>query len=121
LETLRRFENPLSPELKAKIQQLRPILTNDTKKALSTLGNIAVDNSIKGIYQQVSQEISQQYQIHKKDNFLSKADEDNIEVLSELVAILIDVVDSPNVEQEIREFTPELDELSKRLFNLILV
>jgi hypothetical protein len=38
-----------------------------------------------------------------------------------LVAILIDVVNSLNIEQEAREFAPELDELSKRLFNLTLV
>jgi plasmid maintenance system antidote protein VapI len=63
LEVLRRLDNPLSPELKAKIQQLGKILICDTKKALCLLINLVVDNSIKGIYQQVRQEIIQEYQI----------------------------------------------------------
>jgi plasmid maintenance system antidote protein VapI len=121
LEALRRLNNPLSPELKAKIQQLDEILISDTKKALSLLSDLAADNSIKGFYQQVRQEIIQQYQIDDAGNFLSKANEDNIESLCELVATLMDVIDSLNLEQEVREFAPELDELSKRLFNLTLV
>ncbi len=121
LSALRRLDKPLSPDLKAKIQQLGQILINDTKKALHSLRNLAADNSIKGIYQQVRQEINQQYQIQEAGGFSYKADEDKIEVISELVGILIDAIDSPNVEQEVREFAPLLDELSKRLFSLALV
>jgi plasmid maintenance system antidote protein VapI len=121
LEALRRLDNPLSPELKAKIQQLGEILISDIKEALCILINLVADNSIKGIYQQVCQEIIQEYQIQEVGDFLSNSDKDNIQILCELAAILIDVVNSFNVEQEAREFAPELDELSKRLFNLTLV
>lgn len=121
LSALRRLENPLSPELKAKVQQFGQILINDTKKALDTLINLAADNSIKGIYHQVCQEINQQHKIQEAGDFPYKLDEDKTEVISELVGILIDVIDSPNVEQEAREFAPQLDELSKHLFSLTLV
>lgn len=121
LSALRRLENPLSPELKAKVQQFGQILINDTKKALDTLINLAADNSIKGIYDQVCQEINQQHEIQEAGDFPYKPDEDKAEVISELVGILIDVIDSPNVEQEAREFAPQLDELSKHLFSLTLV
>jgi hypothetical protein len=55
------------------------------------------------------------------EGFPCKPDESKTEVISELVGILIDVIDSPNVEQEAKEFAPQLDELSKRLFSWTLV
>ncbi len=123
LEALRRLENPLPSELKSKIKQLSQTLLTDTKHALSGLSFLAEDDSIKNLYWQVRQEINQQYQIQEAGPETEKpeTEKEYTEALSELIATLIDIVDSPNPQEEVKEFAPDLDELSESLFNLVLV
>jgi plasmid maintenance system antidote protein VapI len=115
LEALRRLENPLPAELQAQIKTLGQTLITDTKKTLAEIRILVQDNSIKAIYQQVRQEIDRQYQIQEAG---SETEKEDTEALSELIGTLIDVVDATYVEKEAKELAPELDELSKRLFNL---
>jgi plasmid maintenance system antidote protein VapI len=118
LEALRRLENPLPCELKSKIKQWGQALLTDTKNALSGISILAKDDSLKGLYWQVRQEINQQYQIQEAG---SETEKEDTEALCELVSTLIDIVDSPNPQEEVKEFAPDLDELSESLFNLVLV
>jgi addiction module HigA family antidote len=123
LEALRRLENPLPTELKTQIKKLGQTLLTDTKHALGGLSFLAEDDSIKNLYWQVRQEINQQYQIQEAGSETEKpeTEKEYTEALSELVSTLIDIVDSPNPQEEVKEFAPDLDELSKLLFNLVPV